>query len=115
MKTKKFRIWDKNGDNPQEKGLKGIMICHEYLINHPKILIKAIKGEGDYILMQFIGLLDSEEKEIYESDKIKMDDGEIGIVKCRGPYYTVNGAILGCDDLEGQNLIVIGNEYENPE
>ena len=72
---------------------------------------------------EFTGLKDSKRtkkfpkgEEIYESDKVTIGaNDEVGIVKCRGPYFSVNGAILGCDELQGENLIVIGNEHENPE
>ena len=136
MRTIKFRAWDKNGDNPQEKSLKGVMICHEYLMNHPKTLIKAIKG--DYILIQFTGLLDSQGKEIYEGDIIEIDGGsdkvngevifEEGCFCFKAPwikegnsypelkYYTVFAGLN--DDKRFKDCIltkIIGNIYEHNE
>lgn len=75
MREIKFRIWDANGDNPQGKGLKGVMICNEFLIDHPRTFSIVLKGDLNipYYLMQFIGLKDKNGKEIYEGDILRFE------------------------------------------
>ena len=55
MREIKFRIWDKDADNPQGRKLKGVMICWEYA-QDSSYFHNALKG--NYILMQFTGLKD---------------------------------------------------------
>ena len=79
-------------------------------------------------LMQYIGLKDKNDKEIYEGDIIKLDDdydllgmnaGEVSEVyfKAGGfrmrPKYNKNAR--GCWIEEGEYIEVIGNIYENKE
>jgi len=75
-------------------------------------------------LMQFIGLKDKNEQEIYEGDVVKYDDsGETGYVDYSTEHtnYIVDDWKKGQTESSGYTiselgiLEIIGNIYENPE
>ena len=67
---------------------------------------------------QFTGLVDSTGKEIYEDDIIAPKDGRIGLVEFHNGSFVVN---YGNDnrqalyDVQGWNVTILGNRFENPE
>lgn len=61
MREIKFRIWDKDADDPQGRKLKGVMICWEYALDS-SYFQNALKG--NYLLMQFTGLKDKNVKDL---------------------------------------------------
>lgn len=80
--------------------------------------------QKDMILMQFIGLLDKNGKEIYEGDILKNEYNEINIVKWTwGKWHEMvghgeMGAIINSGFRilsHGNKHEIIGNIYENPE
>jgi len=89
-----------------------------------KVLSKDL-GD-DYIIMQFTGLKDKKNKEIYEGDIVKFDVrefgeygegmpeeiGEVDRVKC---YNLGDLAFGNWNSSFCYNIIVTGNIYENPE
>ena len=74
-------------------------------------------GDDECIIMQFTGLLDKNEKEIYESDLIEFGNAEIGEVvwDVENAGFRVKNSLHNIR-LEGSNYgKVIGNLYENKE
>jgi hypothetical protein len=103
MREIKFRAW--NGKHM------------DYDYRDASLWNGLLVAEGDTILMQFIGLTDETNKEIYEGDIIKYEfDGGDNIE--RPPRIDEVKYVLGCfipDIWRYQKPEVIGNIYENPE
>ena len=115
MRKIKFRAWDKEN----EKMMKVSSISLE----NKEI---AVKDFGTYHffrikdieLMQYIGLKDKNDKEIYEGDIVILNDAEEEnrcIVKYKyGSYILVDGDLReDLSNVEDRFLEVIGNIYEN--
>lgn len=94
------------------------------------ICVSGTYLEGEYVLMQFTGLLDSNGKEIYEGDILSSEYESIGSKRdCHpvewnesGGSWSVNHSINDCCKPWRGNLgdhhrseEIIGNIYENPE
>lgn len=109
MRKIKFRAWD-------SKGQVG-------MVDEP--ILDVVFNDERYEIMQFTGLKDKNDKEIYEGDILEYDDPEEdskAVVffeqgKFRKQYIRQEDWDGKCDidsvDLEGMH--VIGNIYENPE
>mgnify|MGYP001601461374 FL=1 len=110
----KFRGWD----NQEE-----IMISN---IHESDLWMSALSG--NYILMQFTGLLDKQGKEIYEGDILEADSSYhvwggkklskfIGVVKWDNEKtgYYCSFKDTNRSDFDIPHIEVIGNIYENPE
>ncbi len=67
-------------------------------------------------IMQFTGLLDKHNKEIYEADILEGFDYPVGFMEgafgCRILYDQIFLTLHNCPQKE---LLVLGNVYENPE
>jgi len=112
MREIKFRIWDKANNR--------------YMPN-PGLIILSLSGrqlwtlcgqhlnEDDYILEQFTGLFDKEDKEIYEGDIVKnyqADENEVYM--CEG-QWSISNWHAGALPLYGYDNVIVGNIHENPE
>lgn len=134
MREIKFRVWDKelnimSYDNDDLLVMfLGKDICVAY---------DTPAGDGvvnSYELMQYTGIKDKNEKEIYEGDIVKFIDEEVTYSDCGYDYdefintgrVIFNDKLMGWDitnrnmDLEeiwhySEYIEVIGNIYENPE
>lgn len=133
MREFKFRVWDNNDKR---------MYTNEYLTEDAQDIRPCISFEGyvfadseggcfggdGFILMQYVGLKDNNNKEVYEGDILMSDGfrGEVFYLPC-GFYVS---PIIGENDIwdnfnesGGVNtktgrcewFRIIGNIYENPE
>jgi len=134
MKTTKFRVW--NGERMisiASKTNDTSIIFNEWgweVIDHLKGILESIVQSwenNDAELMQFIGLLDENKKEIYEGDILQQTidnrlfnwlvvfkNGCFGIVNIGvngylGDFYSINSKYYFIE------RVIIGNMYENPE
>jgi len=140
----KFRVWDKLGmrealEFGNKKVVEGCIrswedIQHLAYAKTPAVAFRDILTQVDdnYILMQFTGLMDKSEKEIYEGDILRDKTGAIMEVAYRWCGFKAQivselERIIDYDTpdkivaIEGfyrgysKNFEVIGNIYENPE
>ena len=122
MREIKFRAWHKEEKIMGE--VLGIDILHkEIFFSNEDADCYGHTDFKDIELMQYTGLKDKNEKEIYEGDIVKLRNNHgIGVVK----YYDEWGAfvieyvkskplvVLGMSYYK-EDIEVIGNIYENPE
>jgi len=77
---------------------------------------RVVSGEYDAVLMQFTGLKDKNNKDIFESDVVKHEfEGEYGPYEHRDTVEYYEGAFYPVCQKPGSEFEVIGNIYENPE
>lgn len=112
MKQIKFRVWNKNENQYDDPSLLEVF-------NSNGVLGHLYDCRQEYtVIEQWTGLLDKNNKEIYEGD----------IVECVHAKYTykveysLNEAAFVLRDQDGDfvylsdyEVVVIGNVYENPE
>ena len=107
VKEIKFRIWDKE----ENKMINGNdFTFDEYIpINY------MFNDSNRFIFMQYIGLKDFDEVEIYEGDILEGENGYQGVVIFENGMFLVDTSYgIYFLNLE-RNIRVIGNKYENPE
>lgn len=122
MREIKFRAWHKEEKIIGE--VLGIDILHkEIFFSNEDVDCYEHSDFKDIELMQYTGLYDKNEKEIYEGDIVKLRANHgIGVVK----YYDEWGAfvveyikprplvVLGMNYYK-EDIEILGNIYENPE
>ena len=137
MRTIKFRAWDlkkKSLYKPTYKAYDGQL--HDISITLDGIVMErnlqhsaSMLNNENYILMQFTGLTDVNNKEIYEGDILKRSIGysdadrkiSFDVVGFKGATFTTkrikpdvrNEVYL--DNFMWHTIEIIGNIYENPE
>lgn len=126
MREIKFRAWDKlNKEIVDVEEIDFMNKVIDYIDNDYENNRQEIIGAyfENIELMQYTGLKDMREKEIYEGDIVKLRANHgIGVVK----YYDEWGAfvieyikprplaVLGMNYYK-ENIEILGNIYENPE
>lgn len=127
MRTIKFRVWDKE--------IKKMHICGEDV--HDEITFEnetnkayyynlqngcgSLREDSDYILMQYIGLKDKNETEIYEGDIVRILGGEYEqgfyewdeTVIIKDLVYDGFNLMMTINQIGNDAIEVIGNIYEN--
>jgi uncharacterized phage protein (TIGR01671 family) len=118
MREYKFRAWDKRNKKWVEAGqsLLGYLIAW---ISDYKF---EILGRGDYEIVQYTGLKDRNDKEIYEGDLVQVLDYASweGLYKVvwdeESLMYVLEDAYGDKEKMcEFEEYLVKGNIYENPE
>ena len=114
MREIKFRIWDghtKSFFNTPDTHYLPKLRCDEegVLTIEPK--------DDTYVLQQFTGVTDKNDKEIYEGDIVRcifrgadLDDWTNAVT-----IKTTQGVCVGGKPIWPHDMEVIGNIYENPE
>lgn len=127
MREIKFRAWDAFREQmiyegwavkfkPEREKVSGIMLEPDQTPNCERIYGEWNDSES-IVLMQFTGLKDKNEKEIWEGDIIKNVQADVNVVNfdygCWGyeNYHAGHLPLFG----DAERSEVIGNIYENPE
>ena len=119
MKEIKFRAWV-----PEEDGFAYSDACRGYWFIMSKIGGLAFVDRTDRELptmdwQQFTGIRDKNDKEIYEGDTVTAADSNLSyigsIIFHRGCFVIYRYKYPRYAPLDGWDLEVIGNIYENPE
>jgi len=102
MREIKFRAWDK---------VQKEMHDWDYLKGWT---FRQIESQKDVVeLMQYTGLKDKNDKEIYESDKIKDLDGNVGVVEFDDGSFIIRHENGTSDFIARVNHFeIVGNVYE---
>ncbi|GLC89362.1 YopX family protein [Lysinibacillus piscis] len=125
MREFKFRVWDKDvrkmhicGDNSHDSivfDYKTNQACYYNLQNGEG---SSLDGTGTYDLMQYTGLKDNHDKEIYEGDILEDSYGyRFPIFFNDGCYQTDSEDFETINEhlITYHNLKIVGNIHENPE
>jgi len=113
METIKFRAWDKD----KEKMLSWKQIIHNTSNNLFGGLFELFRRPERFKALQFTGITDKNDKNIYEGDLLKYSDVPLEI--CWGKIGFIARYDRGtAEEVEfdwWNNCEVIGNIFENPE
>lgn len=130
MREIKFRAWDKKEKKMHGYWLMGFFSVLKDWLGHPNLcfgqrvignpteenIIHNIDEQRQmrkrFIVMQYTGLKDKNDKEIYEGDILPMSKGYAVVEFKYGMFYLANNSLNHY--VSDQTKEVIGNIYENP-
>ena len=131
MREIKFRAWDKNYRNTKDEIVGHMFYSDSYSLGLGAFF--TLTKENKRELMQFTGVKDKNDKEIYEGDVVTKDGKVNAIVFYNAPTFSVKLKIKKTENqIEGYGYIgkeveneyvgeldgkvkIIGNVFENPE
>lgn len=117
MRDIKFRAWNKDIKKMFEVGQitldKGLW---DYQPDDRKHIGISIPYQPSFIIMQYTGLKDKNGKEIYEGDKVELDE-EIGIIEWNNEssrfVIAFDTWATDFDHEYGKDLEIVGTIYDN--
>jgi uncharacterized phage protein (TIGR01671 family) len=128
MRKLKFRCWNKKEN---KMIIPDLYNCEYYIAEGELIIGETIEyGTHEdfniFEIMQFMGLLDKNRKEVYEGDFVIVPEGYggdyryneyVGVITYDAPefYIIPRGNTHYGQDFSWKEIEVIGNIYENPE
>ena len=123
MRSLKFRVWDIERECYLDKTeLAGITPDGKYILCIEDEEISPLEVEGNYIIEQYTGLKDKNDKEIYEGDIIDVSSVFVKpkkmVVEFSEEACGFEPFVNGCSDCyfpAGKDVEVIGNIHSNPE
>lgn len=139
MREIKFRVWCKQSDTMNKVEKMGFEEGELWYVEDQDNETQPpyFEGNDDWVLMQYTGLKDKDDREIYESDVVKWERiiytdcsrSEVDYVEeaIIGEIYYVDGITIGLKEADGtgrilfpfhlldssQDFEVLGNIYEN--
>ncbi|GGE47948.1 hypothetical protein GCM10011391_28400 [Pullulanibacillus camelliae] len=134
MREIKFRAWDRNEKNMVKvtgiifSAVQHTLVRYRYVNDKGKTIDEQShideEGFGSVVLMQYTGLKDKNDKEIYEGDIVVLYNTQEGNVSGRVYWDELLGRYLVFRDEDklydlyeflSEEMNIIGNIYENPE
>ena len=117
MREIKFRAWNKDSNkmfSAEEMGEDELTINPDGrgFVNVNSISPKLSQYYAHMIPLQFTGIYDKDDKEIYEGDIIKTPTGSGVVFNRLGCWFVEHQQELGY--FVKDNIAVIGNKYHNP-
>lgn len=103
----KFRAWD----------IKNEQWIRYPILSKQGLVFLRYDGGGHVLsnveVMQFTGLLDKNGKDIYEADRLRDEDGDIGTVEFDAGHFIIRHANGTSDFIAERNkFVIVGNKYE---
>jgi len=122
MNRFKFRVWDIDQKYYLNQDGEYCFYLNHNDFQFPVPLSECLRDTKRYIVQQFTGLTDTNNKEIYEGDILTNEfvNPENQTVIYENGKFTVTNITIGCNDLFdeiSQSAVhrIIGNIFENPE
>lgn len=109
MREIKFRAWN------YKKMVYNVAIRNSLIVNHIDLFTYK-DGEANYSIMQFTGMHDKNDNQMYEGDIFKYGNMIGKIVYNQGCFnFNTDKTTMCMRDHQPDQFEIIGNIYENPE